>query len=159
MTLQWIGAVLIVVGCGGTGFSMAAHYKREEAALRQLIRALEFMICELEYRLTPLPDLCRRVAQFSTGAVAKTFSKLATELEAQIAPDAASCMRAALAGVKELPSMTGQAMLQLGLSLGRFDVQGQRASLQQVQEDCREKVRHLVENKSSRIRCYQTLGL
>jgi stage III sporulation protein AB len=57
MTVRWIGAILIVAGCGGVGFGMALHYKREESTLRQLLKILEMFCCELEYRMTPLPEL------------------------------------------------------------------------------------------------------
>ena len=55
MNYRWIGAVLVIAGCGGFGFSIAAGYKREESTLRQLIQALNTMEWELSYRLTPLP--------------------------------------------------------------------------------------------------------
>ena len=156
---QWFGAVCIVAGCGWVGFSMALQYKREEAALMQLIRGLEFMICELEYRMTPLPELCQKVAQFSDGIVGKAFGAIASELEAGFAPDAEGCVRTALDSLNQMPKLCGQAMLQMGLSLGKFDAQGQRASLFQVQEECRERLRQLGEDRTNRLRCYRTLGL
>ena len=55
MSFKWIGALMVVAGCGGVGFTMAAAYIREEWALRSLIGALDYMTCELQYRLTPLP--------------------------------------------------------------------------------------------------------
>ena len=46
------GAALVIAGCGGFGFSIASGYKREEGILRQLLRALNYMEWELQYRLT-----------------------------------------------------------------------------------------------------------
>ena len=34
MTYKWIGAVLVVVGCGGFGFSLARETVRQEQLLR-----------------------------------------------------------------------------------------------------------------------------
>ena len=62
MSIKLIGAALIIAGCDGVGFSMAAAHRREESALRQLIGALDYMGCELQYHLTPLPELCRSAA-------------------------------------------------------------------------------------------------
>ena len=74
MMLKIFGVVMTVVGCGSVGFQMAANYRREEKSLQQLSRILEYMECELQYRLTPLPELCRQAS--------KEFSGLLVEEEA-----------------------------------------------------------------------------
>ena len=97
MILKIIGVILIIAGCGGCGFSMAAAYRNEENCLRQMLKALEYMSCELEYRQTELPQLCVNTARCISGPSAKLFSALAAELEQQVAPDARHCMDAAVA--------------------------------------------------------------
>ena len=59
MSYKWIGAILIIVSCGVCGFSVAAGKRREERLLSQLMDVLQFMEADLQYRLTPLPELCR----------------------------------------------------------------------------------------------------
>ena len=54
MTLQWIGAAMVIGGCGGFGLTLAAGEKREIQMLRQLMAVLEEMEWELQCRLTPL---------------------------------------------------------------------------------------------------------
>ena len=49
MTIKLVGAGMIIAACGTVGFSMAASHRREEAALRQLIRALEYMSSNVSY--------------------------------------------------------------------------------------------------------------
>lgn len=159
MNLKIIGAILIFAGCGGFGFHLAAGHRREESALRQLIAALDFMECELQYRLTPLPELCRQAAANGTGAVCAVFSALASELDAQISPDISICMTGALLHSKPLPRLTNEAMVSLGKSLGRFDLEGQLKGLEAVRQDCRRKLEKLGENRDVRLRSYQTLGL
>ena len=63
MEFRWLGAIMIIAGCGGYGFSLAARYRQQERTLSELINALERMECELQYRMTPLPELCRMAAQ------------------------------------------------------------------------------------------------
>ena len=77
--IRLIGACCIVTGCGGFGFAMAAANRREEAELVRLITALEYMSCELSYRMTPLAPLCRGAAD--EGLVGKFLTELAAELE------------------------------------------------------------------------------
>lgn len=159
MNAKIIGAALIIVGCGGVGFSMAAAHRKEEKSLRQLIRALDYMGCELQYRLTPLPELCRCAAAEGGGAVSQALLNLASELEAQVAPDAASCMSAALAKTAHLPQLTRKNLQALGTSLGQFDLQGQLTGLEMARKQCRRELDELSKNRDVRLRSYQTLGL
>ena len=150
---------MIIAGCGGVGFSMAAAHRREEQALRQLIRALDYMGCELQYRLTPLPDLCRCAASECQGSVGQALINLALELEAQVSPDAGSCMNAALSKTKGLPQRVRKNLQLLGTSLGQFDLQGQLTGLEAARKQCRRELEELSRNRDVRLRSYQTLGL
>ena len=159
MNYKWIGAILIIVSCGGFGFSLAAAQLREERTLRSLICALDFMECELQYRLTPLPELCRQAGNDAKGCIRETFLALAEELEAQVSPDAASCMNAALSTVRDIPRHTREALALLGQSLGRFDLAGQLKGLDAVRLTARRQLDAITTNKEPRLRSYQTLGL
>ncbi len=159
MIEKWIGAALVIGSCGVTGFSMVAAHKKEENALRQLIRALDFMECELQYRLTPLPELCRQAGAEAGGTLGQALRLLSRELECQILPDVESCMNAALSACGDLPERTGKAMRRLGASLGRFDLEGQLKGLESVRSDCREELKQLGLHRDERLRSYQTLGL
>ena len=159
MSIKLIGAVLIIGGCGGVGFSMAAAHRREENALRQLIGALDYMGCELQYHLTPLPELCRGASAQSSGYIRQVFLALAAELDSQIAPDAASCMNAAISKTPKLPQRVKKNLSELGSSLGRFDLQGQLKGLESARQQCRRDLDELSKDRDVRLRSYQTLGL
>lgn len=159
MNYKWIGAIMIVVSCGGFGFSLAAMQVREERSLRQLISALDFMECELQYRLTPLPDLCRQTALEVSGGNRVVFQGLAEELEAQVSPDVERCMVAALSRNPNLPGQTLEAFRLLGQTLGRFDLPGQLKGLESVRAVCRRRLEELTTNREPRLRSYQTLGI
>lgn len=157
--MKLIGSVLIIATCGGVGFSMAASHRREERALRELYRVLDYMASELQYHLLPLPELCRRVAGESSGPVRQVMEALSQELESQIAPDAAACMTAALAKIQKLPQGLRKHMADLGVSLGRFDLEGQLRGLEAARRACATAIEALSENRDQRLRGYQTLGL
>ena len=159
MSYRWIGAALIVAGCGGFGFSVASGYKREERILRQLISALNYMEWELQYRLTSLPELCRQAGRETGGTLREVFCNLARELEWQSAPDVSSCMAAALKRSHELPRRIRAIMKQLGHTLGRFDLPGQKQGLEEVRASCRMELEALGKNRDTRLRSYGTLGL
>lgn len=159
MTIKLIGAVLIVLACSSVGYMIAATYKREENTLRKLIYALDYMECELQFRMPALPDLCRHTAGETDGVVSKVFAMLSNELEDQICPDVRSCMKAVTAKCKDIPAHTLTSFHLLGDSLGRFDLEGQLKGLESVRQEARIKLNKLMGNSDVRLRSYQTLGI
>ena len=159
MSVKWIGVILIVGSCGAFGCSLAAAHRREARCLRQLIAVLDYMACELQYRLTPLPALCRQAACESNGVIRQVLSSFAEELEDQVTANVADCMNAAMARSAEIPELTKESLTVLGQSLGRFDLDGQLRGLESIRQTCRHKLEGLEADKEVRLRSYQTLGL
>lgn len=159
MNIKLFGAILIIAACGGFGFKLVSSYKYEERTLRQLTGALDFMSCELQYRLTPLPALCRQTAAECKGVLSELFLSLAIELEDQISPDVNRCMLSAIAKLKGLPQQAKDNLELLGRSLGRFDLDGQLKGLEAVRQSCRGCIENMNQNKDIRLRGYQTLAL
>lgn len=159
MTVKVIGGICVILGCGSVGFMKAAAHKRTESLLRRLISGLDFMQWELEYRRTPLPQLCSGAAEHCPGMVGKVFAALSEELSSQLAPDAQTCMNAALTKFPELPPSLRASFRQLGQSLGRFDLPGQLQGIEAIRQMTHREVEQLCKNKEARLRCYQALGL
>lgn len=159
MPIKYIGAVLVFLSSGAFGFVLAANCRKEERHLSELTRLLENMQNELEYRLTPLPQICTSLASDASGVLKKVFAQLSRELDDQIAPDAATCMQAAILSVKELPNSIKNVLLALGNSLGRYDLEGQMREISAVKQQCDAKIAHMRDNLDVRLRSYQTLGL
>ena len=157
--MKLFGALMILLGCGGAGFSMVAGYRRQEQSLRQLIRALEFMECELQYRMTPLPELCNDVAQICTGCVRNILQELSIELESQITPNATTCMHAVVSRSEGVSETLQRCLMDLGDSLGRFDLFGQLQGLASIKKSAEFDLEKLTQNRDVRVRSYQTLGL
>ena len=154
--IRILGACCIVTGCGGFGFAMAAAHRREEAELVRLISALEYMSCELSYRMTPLAALCRSAV--SEGMVGDFFRGLASELERGDAPDVQVCVRAILERM-DLPRELERQLQQLGGTLGRFDLPGQLRGLEGAIRSAEDALRRIRDGADGRRRSWQTLGL
>ena len=73
MGYKWFGALLIIGSCSGCGFAIAAGKRREERMLYQLMGILQVMDADLQYRLTPLPELCRMAAGEVKGILQVLF--------------------------------------------------------------------------------------
>ena len=159
MSLKLIGALLVIASCGGCGFMMAAHHKSKIRQLQGLIAALNHMECELQYRCTPLPQLCRQAGEQGNGKVRKIFQLVAEELESQIAPDAERCMACALDRLSDVDPTIYTHFMQLGRTMGKFDITGQLKALEAVRDAITTDLDGLLKNKDQRLRSYQTLGL
>ena len=158
MYLKLTGALLILVGCGSYGIMMAATHRREVAALHQLAQAMDAMICELEYRLTPLPELCRFGCQNTKGPVSTFFSEMANALDDQISPDVSCCTVAVLKKTTNIPSHACAQLQSLGQTLGRFDLTGQLTAMEHCRQSCLAQLEVLEHQQAQRLRSYQTLG-
>ena len=159
MSIRFVGAVLILFGCGWFGCAMANAHRAQEQSLRQLIRALEWMQCELQFRQTPLPQLCRHTANILSGMLRKVFFCLEEQMNRQTYSDAAACMTQVLRAQPNLPENLRDLLIQLGQGLGQFDLSGQLSSLRALQLQCGQQLKQLSDNRENRLRSYQTLGL
>ena len=159
MMIRLIGAVLVITASTAMGFGVAAAHKKETLALQHLIRALEFMSWELEYRMPPLSELCRLTALQVTGPVRMLFMNLERELQMQIAADATCCMAVAIDKTDKLPAIVIQNLLLLGKTLGRFDLSGQLSGIASVCQLCCRDLEGLQNNQQLRLRSYRTLGI
>lgn len=158
MDYKWIGAVLIIAGCGGFGFSLAAGHRNQERSLQRILRILDFMASELHFHATPLPQLCAGAAKLYDKPEARVFSRLAESLESHESPEVAACLESVLTEV-QLPPETRGILCQVGTTLGRFDLEGQLKGLEEGRELCRHQLKLLGENRDTRLRNYQTLSL
>ena len=157
MYIKIIGALLIIACCGGYGMLLAAAHRREVRLLHQLLRVLDVMQSELEYKLTPVPQLCRVCAE-DAGALRSIFLSVADKLEKQETVDTAAAMAMAVQEDKHLPSITASLLRNLGQTLGRFDLQGQIRGFSQCAKECSHKLNELESNQQQRLRSYQILG-
>lgn len=159
MIHKWIGTILIVGSCTSFGISIAARQKREEALLRQLSDAIDAMLWELPFHLTPLPDLLRHAAGKKNGMLKSLLFRTAEQMDRQVLPDAVSCMEAELPeGIHAYPRLQ-HCLMQLGTSLGRFDLDGQLNGLNAAKCLCNQELQELHLDRDTRLRSYRILGL
>ncbi len=159
MIIKIIGAVMIVVGCSSVGFLIASAHRREVKTAQQLILALEYFSCELRCRLTPLPELCRKTANVSTGIIRSVFQQFAEEMDQQICPNTEICMGSVLDRNPGIPPVTKQGFMLLGRSVGKFDIEGQLKDIDTVCAEIKRNLQAYTTNQEVKLRSYQTLGL
>ena len=159
MTLKILGAVFVILGCGGFGFTIYRNHRKEVDTLEQLIKALEYMENQLNYQLTPLPELCKDISAVCGGVVRRFFLALSEELDKQITPDVKSCTQVVLERLGDIPSQGKCYFLDLGTCLGQFDADGQTNLISSIKSNCKKTLQYICTSKEERLRNYQTLGL
>ena len=158
MTVKWIGAVLVVLSCGLFGIVSSYSIRLEVAYFRDLVRILNYMESELQYRLTPLPTLCRLSAN-QGKTLTFLFQTFANELENQVSPDALRCMDAALYQCCLHSKLMRSYLRELGSSFGKFDLNGQLLGIRSIREQCIGELNKLESTKDNRVRNFQTISL
>lgn len=159
MILKLLGSAFIIISCFGFGFMIAAFHKKEVLSLKQLIYAIDFMACELQYRIPSLPELCRRTSEQCSGGLMKVFQNLSYELDDQLSPDVKCCMDYVLSQTVDIPKETKCCLTLLGENLGRFDLPGQLKALASIKLECENRLHKMQKDSDIRLRSYRTLGL
>lgn len=159
MPIKWIGAVMIIAGCGGFGFYLAVCYRREEQLLERFCKAMLYMINELEYHRTELPTVLADTAKTVDGPLSQILSSLSAQLQERTYTCVSECMHDILRRYPSLPVSVKKLLEELGDTLGHFDLSGQLMSLNAVMDACVRKKEDLARDRQVRIRNYQTLGL
>lgn len=154
--IRWLGAAFIIGSCGSCGIAMAMAQLREEGIVKELLRFLSGIRWELEYRMTPLPDLVENGAKVTHGALRCVLLRFMENLRNLSLPDAGSCM--ALALDASLPMNVIPLLRLLGDSLGRYDLSGQLEGLLGVEASCRDRLSELKQERGMKVHSCRILG-
>lgn len=71
--IRFMGAVLLVVGCGGLGLGAVGYLDNRVRDLRELSAGLEILQRELGWRLAPLPKALEAAAEGTQGSAARFY--------------------------------------------------------------------------------------
>lgn len=158
MIIRMIGAGLTLLSGGGYALAVAREHRQKEESLEELIRILDHLASELDTYLTPLPTACNAVSEAGKGPVSAVFIALSGQLQRQQEVNAAGCMKAALKEVPGVPEAARERLVQLGDTLGRYDLEGQLRGIRATQQLCRRDLESLAKERTTKVKSYQTLG-
>lgn len=159
MLIKVLGAICIIAACGSVGFQLSATHKKIERNMRMLISGIAYIQRELEYRMSPLPEILLQAEKQCDGVVGSFFRLLSQELEKQSSANISYCVDLVIGQLRDVPEAVKKGMLLLGKSLGQFDLDGQMKALESVQNECDEILTALTANRDVRLRNYQTIAL
>ena len=159
MNWRILGAVLLIAGSCGIGSRIAAVYKQETIQLYQIRKTIEYIICDLQWLQNPLPQIIHNTFPYATGNLKQLLREYALQLEAQVTPNPACCMEAAIRRFPEISDSARRYLIELGESLGKFNLQGQLLCIQGINMKCINELRELEEKLPVHTRCCRAYSL
>ena len=159
--LKLIGLSLILAASGAVGAGLAGTVRRQQAQTLALIAALLRIRHELQYRLTPLPEIFAALGGSRNREIAEFFSRLAALLSSAQTCTVGYACRQALRRTEGLciPAGVRTALMSLFDTLGKYDLDGNLQALDLALGRLREEARQLQGSAAARCKTYVTLGV
>jgi len=159
--LRILGLAMIVTASSAVGFGFAGGIRRQWVQLSALLGALGCMKSEILCRLTPIPELFSVLADYSEGAVGELFARCAAACRQNRCSPPSAVIKDALAGTPGLclgPDAR-RALLELGMALGKFDMEGQCRAIGLAEARLQRELELLGQSRRARCRSYETIGV
>ena len=158
MNFQISGAMFILLGCAGIGFSAARNHKQKIQVVQSFLNLTDNIITELSCKITPLPELCT-FAVTSNSCFYCIMHSFAKAMDNHLAPTPLACMNAVLNMHPEPCSEYRQCLLDLADILGNYDLNGQVKQLENVLDKWGKKLKELEADLTLKLRYYRLLGI
>lgn len=158
--IRFLGAALLMAGCGGLGLSAVNRLDSRVRDLRELSTGLEILQQELSWRLSPLPEALDAAAGGTHGSAARFFSYCA-QGSRRLAGTPFRTLWSR--GLEECPlrlSRSDRALLeQLSPILGRYDGESQRQAVENVLTGLSRQQAQAEDDRRRLGRVYGVMGL
>ena len=158
--IRFLGAALLMAGCGGLGLSAVNRLDSRIRDLRELSAGLEILQRELSWRLSPLPEALE-AASGGTHECAARFFAFCAQGSKQLAGIRFRTLWNK--GLEQCPlrlSREDRALLeQLGPVLGRYDGDSQRQAVENVLAGLSRQQVQAEDDRRRLGRVYGVLGL
>lgn len=158
--IRWIGFVLVVSGAAAAGISMAAAVRRSGEFYRQAQMALLHMKAEIEFKLTPLAEICGQLAVSCRQPLAGIFGAVETSLHlAPGRPCGVQMRRALQQKGLSMPEELKKTLTELFDTLGKQDVYAQLRAIDMAERRLQSALDELQREKKDRCRSYRVIGV
>ena len=158
--IKLLGAALIIASAASVGIRMAHSVKMEEANLRQILKVMELMRCEIQSRLTPTKELCEMASGICRGALREVFQATAQRIELQSDGDVGEIMEAVLIRHgQSLPISCICRLRELGGVLGAYEAEAQTKALEALSGRVSASVEEIRQGRAERCRSYEVMGV
>ena len=158
--IRFLGAALLILGCGGLGLSAVNRLDCRVQDLRELSAGMEILQRELGWRLAPLPEALETAAGGTHGRAAQFFIFCAQESKQPAGVPFRTLWSRGLERCPLRVSREDRALLeQLGPVLGRYDGDSQRRAVENVLAGLSRRQAQAEDDRRRLGRVYGVLGL
>ncbi len=155
-----MGCVLLLCACVGMGVAAVMGLRARVVQLRGFLAALEEMAREVQFRLTPMPELLSNLGDRLKGPVGEFFRLCAGGLDGLDRRPFSKLWREALEATDLCLEEEDLLLLEeLGNSLGRYDSRRQCEALIQTRDRLEENLIAAMDRRERLGRVYGALGL
>lgn len=158
--LKAVGALMLLCGCAGVGFSAVKQLDRRVDTLRSVIAAMELLEKELSFHMLPMRDLLLATSNGTTRPASDFLGECVNALD--LYEDRLFSEIWSLSAEKTLVNLNStdrDALDSLGKILGRFDVDGQRNAIRLTNEQLKQNLTNAVEERGSKGKVYRTVSV
>ncbi|MDD3253118.1 MAG: stage III sporulation protein AB [Lachnospiraceae bacterium] len=161
--LKFTGAILIIAGSAGYGYSLAARYGQRLRELEQLRQMIFLLKGQITYASAPLQEAFEVVGDRTEGALSRLFGRVAGRIEAQQGEAFYRIWQEEVAGSEQdglaMEQSDRQVLGELGEHLGFLDKEMQERNLLLYLEQLDLRIGDLRAHKTERCRIYSSLGI
>lgn len=159
MIIKLIGAMMVLCGCGVFGIMSASSYRKEIRTLSSFMDLIHAVECELQYKANKLQDVFGNLADSMISPISDFCRILSAEFDSQVQPCVPDCVYAALTKCHNIPKSTESYIAKMGLTLGRFDLNGQLLELSALKKETALAISKLSAQQDTRTRNMKTLAI
>lgn len=143
------------------GLRLAATAKKQQTQTLALIDATLRLRHELQYNLTPLPEVFELLSRAANREIGAFFGNIAARVQRVEGCAVGFACRRSLAKTPGLclPEGTRQTLMSLFDTLGKYDLEGNLQAIDLALSRLREQARGLHDSVRARCRTYLTLGV
>lgn len=155
----WVGAFLLIIGCGSLGLYCAARIRKRPVELRECLTALTLLDTEIFWGSTPLPEAFSILRDRTDGAWSDFFAELSERL--QKGEGANSAWNATIAHRMKsfcLKPEDWQVIKDVGKGLGRSDRQEQHKQIELVKQQISLVKEHAAQWSEKQAKMWSYLG-
>lgn len=151
--------LMVIFACGSLGLLKAQTYSQRLADLKDLKDMLRILQTEISYRKDPLPAAFARMASYKDTKAMNLLYECSRRM--QDCRDLRQCWEEAEAAAYRATCMNGEdrrIVKDLGLQLGKSDVQGQAAMFALAEAKLSSQMEEAAKEKETKGRMYKGIG-
>ncbi len=157
--LKGILCFIVCCGCGGLGILKAQTYRQRLEDLTDLQDMIGMLQTEMQYRKDPLPTVFGRISSYKDNRAMELLRNCSLVMKDSL--DIRQCWEVSMEQAYR-GSCLKQADLaivqDLGLQLGKSDIQGQAAMFALMKAKLKTQAQEALKEKETKGKMYQSLG-